>query len=211
MPEMDGITLVKKLKNNSTVSHIPVIMLSGRNKLQDRMTGINNGADYYLPKPFYMNELKSITANLINNRLIVKGKFSGSQEQKDNIKDVKFQSSDELFMKRIMNIINANISNCDFNIEQLTSEVGLSRAQLHRKIKDKTGFSAGKFIQNLRMQQAANLLKEKKVNVTQIANAVGYYSHTHFSTSFKDYYGVTPLEYVKQVEINEHSEKDTNA
>ena len=203
MPEMDGIQLVKALKGNSLVSHIPVIMLSGKNKLQDRMLGLDTGADSYLPKPFYISELRSLVANLINNRLIVKGKFSGQQEQTEQVNPIQFESSDELFMKRVMNIINSNISNSDFNITQMVDEVGMSRTQLHRKLKELTGFSASRFVQNIRMQQAMKLLKEKKVNVSQIAYSVGFSSQTHFSTTFKQYYGVSPTEYIRQIEAEE--------
>ena len=203
MPEMDGIQLVKALKGNSLVSHIPVIMLSGKNKLQDRMLGLDTGADSYLPKPFYMSELKALMSNLISNRLIVKGKFSGQQEQAENVAEVQFESSDEQFMKRVMEIVNANISNSDFNITQMVDEVGMSRTQLHRKLKELTGFSAARFMQNIRMQQAMKLLKEKRVNVSQIAYSVGFASQTHFSTTFKQYYGVSPTEYIRQLEADE--------
>ena len=206
MPEMDGIQLVKALKGNSLVSHIPVIMLSGKNKLQDRMMGLETGADSYLPKPFYMSELKSLMSNLINNRLIVKGKYSGQQEQTEKVAQVQFESSDELFMKRVMNIVNKNISNSEFNISQMVDEVGMSRTQLHRKLKELTGFSASRFVQNIRMQQAMKLLKEKKVNVSQIAYSVGFSSQTHFSTTFRQYYGVSPTEYIKQLEAEEKIE-----
>ena len=203
MPEMDGIQLVKALKGNSLVSHIPVIMLSGKNKLQDRMLGLDTGADSYLPKPFYISELRSLMANLINNRLIVKGKFSGKQDQAEKVTPIQFESSDELFMKRIMSIINKNISNSEFNITQMVDEVGMSRTQLHRKFKELTGFSASRFVQNIRMQQAMKLLKEKRVNVSQIAYSVGFASQTHFSTTFKQYYGVSPTEYIRQLEAEE--------
>lgn len=203
MPEMDGIQLVKALKGNSLVSHIPVIMLSGKNKLQDRMLGLDTGADSYLPKPFYMSELKALMSNLISNRLIVKGKYSGQQEQAENVAEVQFESSDELFMKRVMEIVNANISNSEFNITQMVDEVGMSRTQLHRKLKELTGFSAARFMQNIRMQQAMKLLKEKRVNVSQIAYSVGFASQTHFSTTFKQYYGVSPTEYIRQLEADE--------
>jgi DNA-binding response OmpR family regulator len=203
MPEMDGIQLVKALKGNSLVSHIPVIMLSGKNKLQDRMLGLDTGADSYLPKPFYMSELKSLMANLINNRLIVKGKFSGQQEQTEKVTAVQFESSDEQFMKRVMDIVNNNISNSEFNISLMVDEVGMSRTQLHRKLKELTGFSAAKFVQNIRMQQAMKLLKEKRVNVSQIAYSVGFSSQTHFSTTFKQFYGVSPTEYIRQLEADE--------
>ncbi|MBO4267970.1 MAG: response regulator [Bacteroidaceae bacterium] len=203
MPEMDGIQLVKTLKSNSLVSHIPVILLSGKNKLQDRMLGMETGADYYLPKPFYMRELKTIINNLLNNRLIIKGKYSGKQEQKDKVTAVEFMSSDELFMKRVMEVVNRNISNSDFDVEQMVEEIGISRTHLHRQLKRLTGFSATKFVQNIRMQQALKLLKEKKVNVTQIAYSVGFSSQTYFSTTFKQYYGVSPLEYIRQIEAEE--------
>ena len=203
MPEMDGIQLVKTLKNNSLVSHIPVIMLSGKNKLQDRTLGLEIGADSYLPKPFYMSELKSLIANLINNRLIVKGKYSGKQEQNEKVAPVHFESSDELLMKRIMDIVNRNLSNSEFNITQLVGEVGLSRTQLHRKIKELTGFPASKFVQNIRMQQAMKLLRDKRINVSQIAYSVGFSSQTHFSTTFKQYYGISPTEYIRQIEAEE--------
>ena len=203
MPEMDGIQLVKALKGNSLVSHIPVIMLSGKNKLQDRMLGLDTGADSYLPKPFYISELKSLMSNLINNRLIVKGKYSGQQEQAEQVAPVQFESSDELFMKRVMSIVNKNISNSEFNISLMVDEVGMSRTQLHRKLKELTGFSAARFLQNIRMQQAMKLLKEKRVNVSQIAYSVGFSSQTHFSTTFKQYYGVSPTEYIKQIEAEE--------
>ena len=204
MPEMDGIQMVKALKGNTLVSHIPVIMLSGKNKLQDRMLGLDTGADSYLPKPFYMSELKALMVNLINNRLIVKGKFSGKLEQTEKVEPVQFESSDELFMKRVMAIVNKNLSNSDFNISQMVDEVGMSRTQLHRKLKEITGFSAARFMQNIRMQQAMKLLKEKKVNVSQIAYTVGFSSQTHFSTTFKQYYGVSPTEYIKQLEEEEN-------
>ena len=167
------------------------------------MLGLDTGADSYLPKPFYISELKSLMANLINNRLIVKGKFSGKQEQAEQVKPVQFESSDELFMRRVMEIVNKNISNSEFNITQMVDEVGMSRTQLHRKLKELTGFSALRFVQNIRMQQAMKLLKEKKVNVSQIAYSVGFSSQTHFSTTFKQYYGVSPTEYIRQLEADE--------
>lgn len=200
MPEMDGIQLVKALKGNSLVSHIPIILLSGKSKLQDRVLGMEIGADYYLPKPFYMRELKTIINNLITNRLIVKGKFSGKQEQKDKVTPVEFISSDEQFMKRVMEVVNKNLSNSEFDVEQMAREIGISRTHLHRKLKELTGFPSAKFVQNIRMQQAMKLLKEKKNNVSQIAYSVGFSSQTHFSTTFKQYYGVSPTEFIKQID-----------
>ena len=89
------------------------------------------------------------------------------------------------------------------NITQLVGEVGLSRTQLHRKIKELTGFPASKFVQNIRMQQAMKLLRDKRINVSQIAYSVGFSSQTHFSTTFKQYYGISPTEYIRQIEAEE--------
>ena len=96
-----------------------------------------------------------------------------------------------------MNSINSNLQNSDFNVDALAEELCISRAQLHRKIKELTGVSTGKFLRNLRMEQAARLLQEGKVNISQIAYLVGFNDQTHFSTVFKNYFGVSPSEYAK--------------
>ena len=106
-------------------------------------------------------------------------------------------------MDRIMKCINENLQDPDFNVEKLTEKVGISRAQLHRKMKEITGISTGDFIRNLRLEQAARLIREKKINVTQVAYAVGFNNQTHFSTVFKKHYGMTPTEYIERGEKDE--------
>ena len=91
--------------------------------------------------------------------------------------------------------MNANIQDPDFNVDTLAADVGISRAQLHRKMKDITGISTGKFLRNLRMEQAARLLREGTINVSQVADSVGYTDQAHFSTAFKAHFGVSPSEY----------------
>ncbi|MDR1936984.1 MAG: response regulator [Tannerellaceae bacterium] len=199
MPGMDGFTFVKKLKSNSNVSHIPVILLSSKTEHHDRMQGLDQGADAYLTKPFHIEELLVRINNLINNRRMLKGKFSGAQDQQDKVKSVDFKSSDEILMERIMSVINDNISNPGLNVELLVSKIGLSRVQLHRKLKELTGIPAGDFIRNIRLKQAAELLKGKKMNISQIAYAVGFANQTHFSTAFKKFYGISPTEYMAQI------------
>ena len=94
-----------------------------------------------------------------------------------------------------MKVINAHLSDSDLNIDLLTKEVGISRAQLHRKMKEMTGISTSEFIRNIRLEQAARLIKENKINITQVAYSVGFNNQAHFSTVFKKYFGVTPTEY----------------
>lgn len=199
MPDVSGDEIVRTVKKNAMTSHIPVIILSGKNSLEDRMKGIESGADYYMTKPFYLGELKSVINTLMNNRLIVRGKFSGNLEQKGSVKHVEFRTSDEIFMKNVMDIINENMSNSDFSVEDVQKKVGLGRTQLFRKLKELTGFPPARFIQNVRMNQAYNLLKEKQMNISQIAYAVGFSSQHHFSSIFRQYYGVSPTEFINQI------------
>ncbi len=198
MPEMDGFTLVKKLRSNSNIRHIPIILLTSKADFGDRIEGLNEGADAYLSKPFDLVELSLITKNLIDTRSFMKSKYSGMQDQAEKVIPIEFKTSDEMFMEQIMAIINKNISNPQLNVAMLMADSGLSRVHLHRKLKTTTGLSAGNFIRNIRLKQAAILLKEKKTNISQIAYAVGFSNQTHFSTAFKSFYGVSPSEYIAQ-------------
>ena len=101
-------------------------------------------------------------------------------------------------MERIMKVINKHLSDNNFNVEVLTQEAGISRAQLHRKMKEMTGLPVSEFIRNIRMEQAIRLLKEQKINVTQVAYAVGFSNLAHFSTVFRKQFGVSPTEYIEQ-------------
>lgn len=194
---MDGIQLLKELKRNPNTNHIPVILLTSQVEFADRMAGLTQGADGYLGKPFRLEELDMLISNLIANRLRLKGKFSGGQTQEGMVAPVELPNSDKALMDCIMKVINENLGNSKLNVEMLAKETGMSRTQLHRRIKDLTGMTAADFIRNLRLRQAARLLKaEKGLTVTEIAYAVGFTSQTHFSTLFKKQYGMTPTEYM---------------
>lgn len=119
--------------------------------------------------------------------------------------NVEVKGNNDALMDRIMKTINANLSDPDFNVERLTADVGISRAQLHRKMKEITGISTGEFIRNLRLEQAARLIQEGKINVTQVAYSVGFNNQTHFSTVFKRHYGMTPTEYAEK---SKHQDKE---
>jgi signal transduction histidine kinase/ligand-binding sensor domain-containing protein/DNA-binding response OmpR family regulator len=195
MPEMDGIELLKNIKTNTNISDVPVILLTSKSEVSDRLEGFKKGADAFLAKPFSMEELHILIDNLVSNVRRLKGKFSGAQDQTGKVEKVEVPGNNDLLMERIMKCVNRNLSNPDFNVEKLTVDVGISRAQLHRKMKEITGISAGEFIRNLRMEQAARLIGKGNVNITQVAYAVGFSNQTHFSTAFKKHYGMTPKEY----------------
>ena len=198
MPGMDGIELLKKIKHNPNTNHIPVILLSSKSEVSDRMSGFKSGADAYLAKPFSIDELHARIDGIVDNIHRLRGKFTGAQQQLDNVEKIEVKGNDEELMKRVMKSVNSHIDDSDFNVDTLAQDVGLSRVQLHRKMKELTGVSIGKFVRNIRMEQAARLIKERKINVTQVAYSVGFSDQSYFSTVFKQYYGMSPSDYAKK-------------
>lgn len=150
-------------------------------------------------KPFIVEELKVHIKNLIETRLLLKGKFSGARDQEGKIEIAENKSGDERLMERVMNVMNKFLDDPEFNVEALAREVGLSRVQLHRKMKEIAGVSTAVFIRNLRMKKAVTLLQEGKLNISEIADAVGFDNQANFSTVFKKFYGMSPTEYAASV------------
>jgi signal transduction histidine kinase/ligand-binding sensor domain-containing protein/DNA-binding response OmpR family regulator len=198
MPEMDGISMLRQLKGNPNISDIPVILLTSKVEVSDRLEGLRKGADAYLAKPFNMEELHILVDNLVDNVRRLRGKFSGAQTQEDKMENVEVKGNNDQLMERIMQTVNEHLQDPDFNVDRLCEEVGLSRTQLHRKMKEITGISTGEFIRNLRLQQAARLIREGKINIAQVAYSVGFNNQTYFSTVFKKHFGRTPTEYADE-------------
>lgn len=196
MPVMDGFTFLKRVKNNTSTSHVPVIMLTTKIAQESRIEGFEQGADAYIDKPFNVKELLTVSASLIENRVKMRAKISGIQEQKGVLKPIEMKGNDAALMERIMTCVNRRLCDSDFNVEALADEVGLSRVQLHRRVKEITGITVGEFLRNMRMKQAAELLAKGDVSVSQVTYAVGMSNPTHFTTAFKKYFGVTPTEYL---------------
>ncbi len=195
MPGLNGLQLLRNIKTNCNTNHIPVILLTTKTEFADRKEGWERGADGYLSKPFSIDELIALINNLIDNRLRLKGKFSGAQEQSGKIDAIEVKSNDELLMNKITEMINSHIDDPNLNVEKLGQEVGISRAHLHRKMKEMIGMSPSDFIRNIRLKQACELLRNTDNDVTQIAYSVGFTSQTHFSTAFKKFTGISPTEY----------------
>ena len=197
MPEMDGVTMLKKIKSNSNVSDIPVILLTSKSEVENRLEGLRKGADAFLAKPFNMEELHILIDNLVDNVRRIRGKYSGAQGQKAKIEQIQVKGNNDALIERVMKYMNEHLADPDLNVEKLTEDVGISRAQLHRKLKEIAGVSAGEFIRNLRLEQAARLIEEGQINITQVAYSVGFNNQTHFSTVFKKHYGISPSEYAE--------------
>ncbi len=205
MPEMDGLTLCRKIRQNVTVNHIPIILLTAKTSEEDNLEGLDTGADAYIVKPFSIDILKKTVGNIIKRRELLKNTFSGKQEQTDKVQKIVVKSPDEKLMERIMNVINAQLSNPNLSVEMIAGEVGISRVHLHRKLKELTNQSTRDFIRNIRLKQAATLLAEKHHNITEVATMTGFANMTYFSTAFKELFGTSPTAYMEQ-----HQEKDTH-
>jgi len=196
MPKMDGITLCRKIKSNIQIDHIPVLLLTAKSNDEDWLEGLNTGADAYMVKPFHPEILKKTIANLLSNRERMKAKMQSHTEGK--IKNIELKSYDEALMERILKVINDHIKNPELNVEMLSSEVGISRVHLHRKLKALTNQSARDFIRTIRLKKAGELLASKKLAVSQVYEAVGFSNFSHFSVSFKEFYGMSPTEYMNK-------------
>lgn len=195
MPEMDGITLCRKVKQNVNVNHIPVILLTAKSGEKDNLEGLDIGADAYLLKPFNIDILKKTVQNIIQNRELLKNNFSGNQLPEDQLNEIKIKSSDEKLVQKVITIINNNISNPELNVEMIASEIGLSRVHLYRKLKELTNQSARDLIKNIRLKQAGTLLSGKKLSITEVTYATGFPNVSKFSSSFREFYGVSPKVY----------------
>ena len=198
MPEMDGNTLCTQLKLNPQTNHLPVILLTAKNRDEDKLEGLETGADAYIVKPFNMDILRRTIANLINARTLLRQKYGRTEQLEEQMEEVKVKSPDEKLLDRIMSTINKQLNNSDLSVDMIADEVGISRVHLHRKMKELTGQTPHDFIRTLRLKQAANLLTTQNMNITEVVYACGFSNPTSFSTLFKSVYGMSPREYMKE-------------
>ena len=199
MPEMDGFTMLRMIRSNGQINHLPIIMLTSKTDIGNRLEGLERGADAYMTKPFSIEELHATIDNFIASRQRLFGKYSGKQMPNEQIKQIEVKSNNEQLMERIIDCVNKHINDSDFTVDMLCTEVGISRANLHRKMKSMTGITANDFIRNIRMEQAARLLSEQKINITQVGYSVGYSSLAYFSTAFRKHFGISPREYIDKL------------
>ena len=203
MPEMDGHTLCTKIKSNPNTSHIPVIMLTAKSLDEDKLTGLESGADAYIVKPFNMDILRRTIINIISSHRMLRLKYERNDHLEDKVDNINMQSPDEKLLDRVMTTINKHISDSDLNVEMIADEVGISRVHLHRKMKELTGQTPHDFIRNIRLKRAATLLVNQGVNVTEVMYACGFSNTASFSTLFKKFYGLSPRDYMKEHRGNE--------
>ncbi len=192
MPRLDGFGFCKALKTDVRTNHIPIVMLTAKATLDDRLEGLELGADDYLAKPFNTDELQIRVKNLIKIRDDLRLKFD---TQNEPISLPKTQSLDEQFLHKINCTIEENIANSSFNLEILATSMNLTNDQIRRKLKALTNQTMVEYIRNYRLQKAASSLRNKEATVSDIAFSLGFESLSYFSRVFKEKYGVSPSEW----------------
>lgn len=195
MPKMNGIDMCQKIKSQRTTSHIPIILLTARTSLIYKINGMENGADDYVTKPFNMELLKSRIRNLIDSRIKLREKFATNDDLTPS--GVVMNTLDEELLSKIKSIVESNIDNSKFSVEQLSAALFMSRMQLYRKLKALTGKTPNQIIRSIRLKRAAQLLETKRYNVSDVTYMVGYNDLQYFRDQFKKEYGIKPSEYAK--------------
>lgn len=201
MPGMDGIELLKKLKENLETSHIPVVLLSAKTTLESRLEGMSYGADDYITKPFSVPYFEARIANLLKQRkrlqeIYSSGLTSGMQEF--DPKPFLVTSQDEKLMGNVVEAIENNMDNSDFTVEDLGQAVGMSRSSFFNKVKGLTGLSPVEFIRDIRLKRAAQLLTTGELLIKEVAYMTGFTDSRYFGECFKNKYGMTPAEFKKR-------------
>ncbi len=195
MPLMDGYELCRKLKKDERTSHIPVVMLTALTSKEKQITGIDVGADDYITKPFDVTILKAKIDNIISVRKALRERYS--KEFLLRPKELSLASPDEKFLKKVISVIEKNMSNTEFDIDKFAHHVGVSRTQLYRKITALTDMSAKEFVRDIRLKRAEQLLLNNTLNISEIALEIGFTDMNYFRKCFKEKYGMSASDFVK--------------
>lgn len=196
MPVMDGLELLRHIRENDDNAHLPIIMLTAKRDDQDRAESYSAGADAYITKPFNSNVLMSRVENLMERSQATKKEL----KKKDlvGMTDIDLTSSDEEFLKRCIACVQKNIGNFDFDQQQFAEQTGTSKSTLYKKLKALTGMNTSAFIRSIRMKTAREVLeKNPTIRISDLAYSVGYNDPKYFSSCFKKDFGMLPTEYVK--------------
>ena len=195
MPVMDGFQFCEKIKTDERTSHIPVILLTAKSSGESKVEGLETGADDYLIKPFDSAELKVRLKNLIEQRRKLRERFRQEITLEPN--EIAITSADAQFLQKVMDAVEQNIES-EYGVAELSNEVGMSRSQLHRKIRALTDQSPVEFIRCIKLKRAAALLEQHSGNISEIAYQVGFNNPAYFAECFHKLFGVSPKEYSTQ-------------
>lgn len=196
MPEMDGIQLTRKLKTNELTSHIPVVLLTAKTSDEAKIQGLTSGADDYITKPFHLEMLSLKVKNLLNLKEKIKFQFTDNNPIIPNL--ITSNKTEEQFISRAIKVVENNLQNDEFNTEEFTVIIGMSRSQLYRKIKSLTGQNINEFIRTIRLKYASDLLINSDYTIGEISFLVGYKTPSLFTSNFNKHFGITPSEFIKK-------------
>lgn len=193
MPEMDGLELCRRIRQQPRTAHLPVILLTARAAEEDQLEALDNGASEYITKPFNFEMLLSRIRNIISQQQSLKKTFQ--QHIEAHPEAIAISSQDELFIQQALQIVEKNISNPDFSVEELSRELFMSRVSVYKKLLTLTGKPPIEFIRSIRLKRAAQLLEKSQLTIAEIAYEVGFNNPKNFSRYFKLEYGVLPSAY----------------
>lgn len=196
MPIMDGFALTHRLKSDPRTSHIPVIILTAKDTVDNQLTGLETGADDYLTKPFHPILLQARVNNLLTLRDQLKTKYNRLVTLQPQAQEL--DHPDAKFLNQLMDVLNRHLHEPEFNVTSLVGEIGMSRPVLFRKVKMLTGLSVIDLLRTTRLKKAELLLKQRKISVAEVAFAVGFSDPKYFSRAFRSQFGMTPTEYSAQ-------------
>jgi len=205
MPEMDGISLLEKVKNDIRTSHIPVVMLTAKADVASRLSGLDRGADAYLAKPFEEKELHIVLKNLVEIRKKLYERYS-SPEDFPLLPDPGFRMEDE-FMRKVKQVLEKNLDDDEFGIAQLCNEIAVSRTQLYRKFKSVSNKTITEYFKSLRLHKAKTLLSTTNMNVTEITFATGFKNLSYFSREFSAEFGTSPYDFRRKTLLERSAKK----
>lgn len=198
MPEIDGIEFCKYVKGKLEISHIPVILLTAKNKEEDRAEAYEVGADAFISKPFNLTVLHARIRNLLKYKERMAYDFKN--QLVFEVKDLNYTSLDEEFMQRAIECVNRHLEDCEFDQPQFVEEMNTSKSTLYKKLKFLTGLNTSAFIRNIRLKAACRIMEEKgtQIRVSELAYAVGFNDPKYFSACFKKEFGMLPTEYMER-------------
>ena len=193
LPGKDGLHITEALKQDIRTSHIPIILLTARGTIQEQIMGIKLNADAFIVKPFNLVYLEETIKNLLNNRAILREHYTSELPTESRSNSSK--KIDRKFINEFIAIVESNLSNENFSIDDICREIGISRVQLYRKVKALIGYNVNDYLLTVRLQKAKFLLINEGLSISEVAFKVGFSSQAYFSTVFKSKFSVTPSEY----------------
>lgn len=196
MPNVDGLELCGSLKNNLSTSHIPIILLTAKSAVENKIEGLQIGADDYLAKPFNFDLLVARINNLIDTRQKLRAQFINSDQVMPH--EMTTNTKDQKFIERAFEVVETNLADSSFGVKQFVDQMGISRSLLHKKLTGLTEQSAAEFINHLRMKKAKGLLQQNDLNVSEVAYSVGYNDPKYFSRLFSKSFGESPKDYANK-------------